>query len=71
MSERDPFNVELEMLREFYAIWCQLHSTPRDAQHRKKMEAIAQTLVDQHSMLKNFYAPTRAQQTAALELVKG
>jgi hypothetical protein len=44
--DRDPFDLELELLRDFYACWCQLHSIPRDSLHRKKQELAAQRLVD-------------------------
>ena len=39
-------SIELELLNDFYACWCNLHSIPRDAMHRKKMEHAAQRLVD-------------------------
>lgn len=37
---------ELLMLRDFYGAWCELHSIPRTALHRKRMELAAQRLVD-------------------------
>ena len=39
-------NLELDLLRDFYAHWCTLHSIPRDQLHRRKMELAAQRLVD-------------------------
>ncbi len=38
--------IELELLNDFYACWCNLHSLPRDEMHRKRMELAAQRLVD-------------------------
>lgn len=38
--------LELELLNDFYACWCELHSIPRDAMHRKMQERAAQRLVD-------------------------
>ena len=37
-------DVEIELLRDFYACWVELHSTPRN--NRKRMELCAQRLVD-------------------------
>ncbi len=39
-------DIEKELLNDFYACWVELHSTPRDAMHRKRMELCAQRLVD-------------------------
>ena len=39
-------DIEKELLQDFYACWCNLHSLPRDAMHRKRMELAAQRLVD-------------------------
>lgn len=39
-------DVELELLREFYAAWVSLHATPRDNIHRRQLEVKAQLLVD-------------------------
>ena len=38
--------VELELLNDFYACWCNLHSIPRSNINRKKMELAAQRMVD-------------------------
>ena len=38
--------IELELLQDFYACWCNLHSIPRSNINRKKMELAAQRLVD-------------------------
>ena len=39
--------LELQMLRHFFASWQALHNLPReDKDHRKKAEAAAQVLVD-------------------------
>lgn len=50
-------DVELDALREFYRAWVRLHSIPRDALHRKKQEAAAQEMVDQHHFLAKLYKP--------------
>ena len=42
----EQIDVELTLLREFYHAWVSLHSTPRDAMHRKQMETKAQLLVE-------------------------
>lgn len=39
-------NIELELLQDFYACWCNLHSIPRSNANRKKLELAAQRLVD-------------------------
>ena len=42
----DPLNVELLMLREFYGVWCELHSIPRTKDNERRMQVAAQRLVD-------------------------
>lgn len=42
----DTDSIELDLLNDFYACWCNLHSIPRDQPHRKRMELAAQRLVD-------------------------
>ena len=39
-------DIEKELLDDFYACWCNLHSLPRDDLHRRRMEHAAQRLVD-------------------------
>lgn len=51
----DPYQVEMDLLREFYVTWVSLHKIPRDKLHRKKQEAAAQTLVDCGHSLRIFY----------------
>lgn len=55
MGERDPLNVEVEFLREFYTAWVTLHKIPRDKIHRGQQERAAQELVDAAHQLKFFY----------------
>ncbi len=57
--ERDPLNVELEFLQEFYQHWTELHEMPRDSLNRRKKEHIAQEIVDAHHRLQNFYHPLK------------
>lgn len=38
--------LELQMLRHFFASWEALHNLPHDKDHRKKAEAAAQVMVD-------------------------
>jgi hypothetical protein len=51
----DSYNVEMDLLREFYVAWVALHKIPRDKLHRNKQEAAAQTLVDAGHSLRIFY----------------
>ena len=46
MSPEQQKDLEIELLRDFYACWCTLHSSPRDPRHRSKLELAAQRLVD-------------------------
>ena len=39
-------DIEKELLNDFYACWCELHSLRRSEAHRKKLELAAQRLVD-------------------------
>lgn len=55
MAGVDPFNVELDLLREFYTAWVGLHKIPRDKLHRRKQENAAQKLVDCGHALRQFY----------------
>ena len=57
--ERDPFDVELEMLRDFYGKWVDFHKIPRDKLHHRKMETAAQSMVDAAHVLHEFYTPSQ------------
>lgn len=64
MSERDPFDVELDMLREFFDCWEALHAIRKHPVHRRQQEAAAQRLVDCAHTIRAFRQPVK------LELVK-
>lgn len=57
---------ELDLLREFYVAWVDLHKIPRDKLHRRKQEVAAQKLVDCGHALKFFYKGG-AEETARLQ----
>lgn len=55
MSERDPLDQELELLREFFDCWVAFHSIQRG--HRAEQEVAAQRMVDAANTVKAFRAP--------------
>ncbi len=46
MTPEQDRDLELELLRDFYACWCTLPSLRRSEAHRKKLELASQRLVD-------------------------
>lgn len=56
LAERRSKLAEVEQLRTFYMLWCQMHATLNDkeAESEKKQQA-SQRLVEQAHKLKAFY----------------
>ncbi len=53
-------DAELQLLRDFYASWVNMHTIARDGLHRKQQEEAAQVLVNNGHALKLFYKGTRS-----------
>jgi hypothetical protein len=69
MEQAMQMRVELEMLREFYECWEEMHRVAKAvAAPRRAKEIAAQRLVDAAQSLRGFYVPVR--HAPKLEVIK-
>ncbi len=57
MSERDPFNVEMDLLRNFFDKWAALHQIPTNETNMQQKRQAAQDLVGAAWAVRHFRSP--------------
>lgn len=61
MTDRDPLEMELSLLREFYSRWKQLHMVNRkDPDWKYRSEQAAQLVVDAHHDIQTFHGKDKS-----------
>ncbi len=59
MSAREPLDLEVYLLRDFFDKWEALHAIKRDKLHRNKQEQAAQSLVEAAYAVRHFRSPVK------------